>query len=211
MQMVPKPPSGATQNTFYKTERSLNKTQRAQQPARRKKPIPQALKWQTWIRYAGENFKAKCATPWCRNIMNVTNFQAGHRQAEATGGPTMLENLIPICASCNQSMGIEHFDIWSRRGQPVRRCCFSLTNLWRFLRGQKTAYPVVTATASPLNASTPPQQQQPQPQQPIPGWGGTEVVVQDEEDNSQESDVCIQGDTYHPPPLQPAPQQRRIV
>jgi hypothetical protein len=205
MQMVSKPPSSpaANQNTFYKTDRSLNKTQRAQQPARRKKPIPQALKWQTWIRYAGENFKAKCATPWCHNIMNVTNFQAGHKQAEAAGGPTTLENLIPICASCNQSMGTEHFDIWARRGKPVRRCCFSLANLWRLLRGQKTAYPIVKP--SPLTAST--QQQQ---AQPIPGWGGTEViVVAQEQDSSPESDVCIQGDTYHPPPLQPAPQPRR--
>ena len=217
MQMVSKPPSSpaATQNTFYKTERSLNKTQRAQQraqqPARRKKPIPQALKWQTWIRYAGENFKAKCATPWCRNIMNVTNFQAGHKQAEAVGGPTTLENLIPICASCNQSMGTEHFDIWARRGNPVRRCCFSLANLWRLLRGQKTSYPIVKP--SPLTASTQQQQQQQPP--PIPGWGGTEVVVvqdqeqEQEQDSSLESDVCIQGDTYHPPPLQPARQTRR--
>ena len=227
MQMVPKPSSSpaANQNTFYKTDRSLNKTQRAQQPARRKKSIPQALKWQTWIHYAGENFKAKCATPWCRNIMNVTNFQAGHKQAEAAGGPTTLENLIPICAPCNQSMGTEHFDIWARRGKHVHRCCFSLANLWRTLRGQKTVYPTVTRakgsteyevtlTASPLTASTSAQQPQ-SPPQLIPVWGGTEVVVvqneaqEQEQDSSPESDVCIQGDTYHPPPLQPARQPRR--
>jgi hypothetical protein len=209
--MVPKPVTTAAaaavaQNTFYKTERSLNKTQRAQQTARRKKHIPQALKWQTWIRYAGENFKAKCATPWCRNIMNVTNFQAGHRQAEAVGGLTTLENLIPICASCNQSMGTEHFDIWSRRGSPVRRCCFSLTNLWRLLRGQKTAYPHVTTTSSPLTdvvvAAT--ESTSHQPHEQIPGWGGMEMPS-----SSQESDGGIQGDTYHPPPLQPVPPQPR--
>ncbi len=216
MQMVSKPASAAAQqavkNTFYKTERTLNKTQRAQQPVRRKKAIPQALKWQTWIRYAGENFKAKCATPWCRNIMNVTNFQAGHRQAEAVGGPTTLENLIPICASCNQSMGTEHFDIWSRRGQPVRRCWFSFRNFWRSLFSQKTAYPI-TNTPSPLTdvvvtgttpaADTEPTYHQASPQ--IPGWGGMES-----QNSSQESDDGIQGDTYHPPPLQPAPPQPRI-
>lgn len=210
MQMVPKPPSSptATVNTFYKTERSLNKTQRAQQPSRRKKPIPQALKWQTWIRYAGENFKAKCATPWCRNIMNVTNFQAGHKQAEAAGGPTTLENLIPICASCNQSMGTEHFDVWARRGKPVRRCCFSFANLWRLFRGQKTAYPVVNP--SPLTVSTQQQAQAQAQAPPIPGWGGTEVVVHDQEQySSPESDVCTLGDTYHPPQLQPAQQPQR--
>ncbi len=207
MQMVSKPASAAVQqaakNAFYKTERSLNKTQRAQQQtARRKKHIPQALKWQTWIRYAGENFKAKCATPWCRNIMNVTNFQAGHRQAEAVGGPTTLENLIPICASCNQSMGTEHFDIWSRRGRPVQRCWFSFRNFWRSLFSQKIAYPPTTTSTSPLTdvvvSSAEPTSHQPSEQ--IPGWGGMES-----RSSSQESASDIQDDTYHPPPLQSGP------
>ena len=33
------------------------------------------------------------------------NFHAGHILAEANGGKTTLDNLIPLCALCNTSMG----------------------------------------------------------------------------------------------------------
>lgn len=131
----------------HKTEKTLNKTQQAAlEPQRRRKPIPQALRWQVWLHYAGEHYKAKCAVPWCMNIMRITDFQAGHKQADAAGGETTLENLIPICASCNLSMGTEHFDDWARRGPPVKRCCFSLRWLWRTLRGSWPVYPIIKST-----------------------------------------------------------------
>jgi hypothetical protein len=134
----------------HKTEKTLNKTQQAAlEPHKRRKPIPQALRWQVWLQYAGEHYKAKCAVPWCMNIMRVTDFQAGHKQADAAGGETTLENLIPICASCNLSMGTEHFNDWARRGQPVKRCCFSLRWLWRTLRGSWPVYPKIKSEGAP--------------------------------------------------------------
>ncbi len=87
---------------------------------RRKKSIPSALKWQVWIQTVGERFYGKCATPWCSNTMKVNDFHVGHRQAEACGGPTTLDNLIAICSSCNLSMGTEHYDDWCKRGKPVK-------------------------------------------------------------------------------------------
>lgn len=125
---------------FPKTTRTPNKTQRGP----KKRHVPQALKWQLWIQHAGENFKAKCATPWCRTVINVTNFQAGHRLAESKGGPTTLENLVPICALCNQSMGTEHFDVWAQRGQPpttrpVKNCWSSLCALFSRRRRSQQA------------------------------------------------------------------------
>ena len=175
---------------YHKTERTPNKTQRV---ARKKQHIPQALKWQTWICYAGENFKAKCATPWCRNIINVTNFQAGHRLAEANGGQVTLDNLVPICASCNQSMGTEHFDTWSCRGSPVKSCCFSLRTFWRALTGQRTACPSVVITARP---PTPPRTHR------KICSNFSHSANDSASTSSLESDACKQGDTYHPPPLQ---------
>jgi hypothetical protein len=118
--------SSADYSHFPKTTRTPNKTQRGP----RKRHIPQALKWQLWLTHAGENFKAKCATPWCRTVINVTNFQAGHRLAESKGGPTTLENLVPICALCNQSMGTEHFDVWAGRGHAIKNCWSSLCALF---------------------------------------------------------------------------------
>jgi hypothetical protein len=162
--------SGTDYSHFPKTTRTLAK----------KMHIPQALKWQLWLTHAGENFKAKCATPWCRTVINVTNFQAGHRLAESKGGPTTLENLVPICALCNQSMGTEHFDVWAGRGQPIKNCWSSLCALFSRRHQQQQQKP-----------QKQPQKQRSQKQKP-------------------NNVCDTQADTYHPPlqPLgPPLPQQ----
>ena len=41
----------------------------------------------------------------CDKEITVQNFHAGHIIARARGGQTVVENLIPICADCNLSMG----------------------------------------------------------------------------------------------------------
>ena len=71
----------------------------------RKKKIPIAFKQSIWIRDCGRNFECKCRVPWCQNRMTVFDFQAGHNVPESKGGPTTPENLMPICARCNTSMG----------------------------------------------------------------------------------------------------------
>ena len=164
--------SGTDYSHFPKTTRTLAK----------KMHIPQALKWQLWLTYAGENFKAKCATPWCRTVINVTNFQAGHRLAESKGGPTTLENLVPICALCNQSMGTEHFDVWAGRGQALQTHTIPIKNCWTSL------------CALFSRRHQPQKQQRPQKRR-----------------QQKPSNVCdTQVDTYHPPPQpldHPLPQQ----
>ncbi len=84
---------------------------------KRKAKIHAALREQVWLRYAGPNFQAKCATRWCQNSINCFNFQCGHIQAESLGGPTTLENLTPLCSRCNQSMGTLHMDAWNAKSQ----------------------------------------------------------------------------------------------
>ena len=85
----------------------------AKQPYKKKK-IPVALRNQVWISRMGENFSAKCPTSWCKNRITPFTFEAGHNIPESKGGLTVLENLIPICSSCNKSMGNTHtFDTWS--------------------------------------------------------------------------------------------------
>jgi hypothetical protein len=119
----------------------------------RKKSIPKALKWQVWIQTAGENFKHKCATPWCSNIMKVYDFHVGHRQAEALGGATTLENLVAICSSCNLSMGTEHYDDWCKRGRPVstqKRSWKRFFMCWQPRRQTKVVAVVQPNVLSPL-------------------------------------------------------------
>jgi hypothetical protein len=79
----------------------------------RKKKIPTALRNQVWITYMGERFRVKCSTIWCTMIITPFSFEAGHNIPESKGGKTVLENLIPICSTCNKSMGNTHtFDTW---------------------------------------------------------------------------------------------------
>jgi hypothetical protein len=81
-----------------------------------KKKIPTALRNQVWIQHYGEIFRAKCPTTWCTTQITPFSFEAGHNIPESKGGPTILENLLPICSTCNKSMGNSHtFDEWCRR------------------------------------------------------------------------------------------------
>ena len=96
----------------------------------KKRRIPKALRESLWIETNGRVFEAKCGTPWCSNRINVYDFHAGHRVPESKGGPTTLENLIPICARCNLSMGSQYeFQEWSslssrpRQGWFIRLLC----------------------------------------------------------------------------------------
>ena len=90
-------------------------------PEYKKKKIPKALREALWIRYYPNRFSGKCQTPWCPNRITVFDFQAGHRVAESKGGPTQLENLVPICGRCNLSMGnVYTFDEWCLHGAGGR-------------------------------------------------------------------------------------------
>jgi hypothetical protein len=63
-----------------------------------------------WDRYVGRNV----ATSMCMvcGIMpiHITMFHCGHVLAKSKGGSDSLENLRPICQSCNLSMGTMHMD-----------------------------------------------------------------------------------------------------
>ena len=54
---------------------------------------------------------------WCKNKIDVFNFHVGHNIPESKGGATVLENLRPICPSCNLSMGNNYsIDEWNKLG-----------------------------------------------------------------------------------------------
>jgi len=75
----------------------------------RKKRIPKQVKTECWNNWMGEgarNGKCKC----CGRIqLDILNFHAGHIISEKNGGLPESKNLIPICSSCNLSMGTENY------------------------------------------------------------------------------------------------------
>lgn len=85
-----------------------------------KKKIPTSLKQNIWMLRNGEQFKAKCYVKWCENILTPFTFEAGHDIPESKGGSTTVDNLYPICSSCNKSMGNrysiqEYCDVYKER------------------------------------------------------------------------------------------------
>jgi len=76
--------------------------------------ISKALRDQVWTFYAGEQFSIKC--PCCSHqTIDALHFECGHLVAEATGGPTILRNLRPICKVCNASMGKQNMLAFMKR------------------------------------------------------------------------------------------------
>ncbi len=96
-------------NQLFKEKPVLKKKGRAktqsEPPKKRKAKIPAAVQEAIWIQKMGKVFEGKCLTTWCPNIINVFDYHAGHDIPESKGGPATVENLYPICARCNLSMG----------------------------------------------------------------------------------------------------------
>lgn len=81
----------------------------------KKKAIPKVVKDLSWNKWVGEDV-AKCKCLCCGvNEIKMSSFHCGHIIAEAHGGLTSVENLKPICAACNLSMGSENFDTFKKR------------------------------------------------------------------------------------------------
>jgi len=81
---------------------------------KRKETIPRALREQVWIHTAKTQFSIKCPVHWCNNKITVFDFHVGHNIPEAKGGTLALQNLKPICARCNLSMGSRYtIDEWN--------------------------------------------------------------------------------------------------
>lgn len=73
-----------------------------------KKAIPKAIKQLVWNFYIGEEIgKTEC---FCCGVTKITqlSFVCGHVEAEANGGQITIDNLRPVCAMCNSSMGTKN-------------------------------------------------------------------------------------------------------
>jgi 5-methylcytosine-specific restriction endonuclease McrA len=70
----------------------------------KKESIPKCVRNALFINYFKDSRVGACQC--CkRESITMGNFHAGHILAEANGGKTALDNLIPLCALCNTSMG----------------------------------------------------------------------------------------------------------
>ena len=73
---------------------------------KRKDKISPALKRKVWRKLHPNKLDAPC---WCiTNIISADNFICSHIRSEYYGGTIHINNLIPTCNQCSQSMGTEN-------------------------------------------------------------------------------------------------------
>jgi 5-methylcytosine-specific restriction endonuclease McrA len=75
---------------------------------KKKQSIPKNVRIIIWNHYIGEDIiKHKCMC--CKKVtISNTNFEVGHVLSEKNNGTHEINNLRPICFSCNHSMGTEN-------------------------------------------------------------------------------------------------------
>lgn len=69
-----------------------------------KTKITKKLKEELWKKVYGTRIRTICIISDCKNMIEKNDYQAGHIVSEFNGGSTSLENLYPICSTCNQKM-----------------------------------------------------------------------------------------------------------
>ena len=91
-----------------------------------KKKIPNKIKTDSWNIYVGENIKKTLCICCNKTEIDAFNFQAGHIISEKNGGSICIDNILPICNLCNNSMGITNMDEYIREYYPSNFKNFSL-------------------------------------------------------------------------------------
>jgi hypothetical protein len=80
----------------------------------KKEKIPKALRDRVWDIHCGkESAVGKCAS--CNCEISMRDYDCGHKISQAHGGSTSIDNLVPLCKTCNRSMGATDFDEFVKR------------------------------------------------------------------------------------------------
>ena len=72
---------------------------------KKKQPIPKSVKTIVWDHYIGKHINSHRCLCCKKVLIEITNFDVGHVISEKDGGTLEINNLRPICAACNHSMG----------------------------------------------------------------------------------------------------------
>ena len=93
-----------------------------------RKTISKSLKNNVWLQQYGEKFKCKCSVSWCVTVVTPFTFEVGHNTPHSKGGTIDINNLRPICSTCNKSMGDRYtIDEFSKIAtKKDSQCCYIL-------------------------------------------------------------------------------------
>ena len=89
---------------YSEKKKDLKKKFKKEKPKDARPSIPKSLKNKVWNEYIGKE-KGVGICMCCGSEIDSKKFDCGHIEAVVKGGKTILENLRPICSTCNKSMG----------------------------------------------------------------------------------------------------------
>lgn len=81
--------------------------------AKKRSSCPKAVKESVWRKYFGNKMTGKCYV--CKKPINFTDFEVGHNKPFSKGGTWNLNNLRPICRTCNRSMGTMTLETFKKK------------------------------------------------------------------------------------------------
>ena len=79
---------------------------------KRKKTIPKTLRKQVWKKINNDKTSAVCFCCKINKFDYMDSWECGHIVSEFNGGTTTIDNLRPVCSSCNKSMGTQNMDVF---------------------------------------------------------------------------------------------------
>tara|TARA_B100000029_G_scaffold487018_1_gene542030 strand:+ start:268 stop:819 length:552 start_codon:yes stop_codon:yes gene_type:complete len=79
------------------------------QKKNKRKTIPKSVKDKLWDDTFGSS-KGEGECYVCNTLINSKKFDCGHITSVKNGGSDSIENLKPICSTCNKSMGVENLE-----------------------------------------------------------------------------------------------------
>jgi hypothetical protein len=86
----------------------------------RRTAVPKAVKEEVWCRAFGLG-SATGHCDACDKEIHILSFHAGHVVANSEGGRAVVDNLVPLCASCNLSQGSRNLkEFKDELGAPKR-------------------------------------------------------------------------------------------
>ena len=85
-----------------------------------KQKIHKKIKVDSWDKWIGEDYGVHNCLCCDRIKIKQSTFQGGHFKSEKNGGKISVNNIIPICAGCNSSMGSKNMDYYIKLFEPER-------------------------------------------------------------------------------------------
>lgn len=120
----------------YKEMEKQKKKQEKEETKKLRKSIPKSLKILVWDKNIGkEKGIGECDV--CNSEIDSKNFECGHVKSVKDGGETNIENLLPICSSCNKSMGTQNLHEFKEKyfkNQNVKKKKTNETHVEKFIQ-----------------------------------------------------------------------------